>query len=201
MATERENSQQFDPQALFEKFKEYFDQKFHSLNPPESKDSYELKELKIKLESKDFVKPGNVDQYQFCGQLELTLDRIKLALIKNADIDKAIEAIQSAEDLINERKKKIRIAENSKAGWLTVSQFVKESNSELSAEQAKKVKNAEETVLKELESRKRKRRESFDNAGKINSMASANRSLFRGITNKAISNKFPTLSLSFAHSA
>ena len=82
-----------------------------------------------------------------------------MAFINNSDPDSGIEALQEAEELIAERKKKIRIAVSSKAGWVTVSKLNKKGIAHLSSEQQKDVKIAEEDALKDLDSRKRKKRD------------------------------------------
>ncbi|XP_071809842.1 uncharacterized protein [Asterias amurensis] len=46
--------------------------------------SYRL-ELRNKLEAKEFEKPGNIEQFEFCGKIEITLEKAKLAVINKAE--------------------------------------------------------------------------------------------------------------------
>ena len=54
-----------------------FDAKFSAINKTPN-DSTALKELKLKLEAKDLSRPGNIAQYEFCGQLEIVLAKSNL---------------------------------------------------------------------------------------------------------------------------
>jgi hypothetical protein len=62
---------------IFDKFKDFFDAKFSAINKTPN-DSTALKELKLKLEAKDLSRPGNIAQYEFCGQLEIVLAKSNL---------------------------------------------------------------------------------------------------------------------------
>ncbi len=77
----------------------------------------------------------NVARVEIWEKLEIALDKVKLALIRKCDTDLAIEAVYEARDLIPKRKRKIRIADGSKAGWATVEQLDKQGADHLSAEQ------------------------------------------------------------------
>ena len=103
----------FNPEPLFDKFKEYFNHKFESLQIP--KEEIGLKEIKNKLEAKELNRPGNSAQFEFCGQLEILLDKIKICLIKKGELQEAIDSIQEAEELVADRKNNIKIADSSKA--------------------------------------------------------------------------------------
>ena len=171
----------FNPKALFDKFKTYFNHKFESLNNcNQSTDDTSIKELRNKLEAKD-LKPGNAAQFEFCGYLEIALDKIKISLLKKGNIQEAIEGIQEAEELVSERKKKIKIADNSKAGWITV-QHLDKTGDKQTAEERKRVQIAEESALKELEGRKRPRKSpSSSDVGAKRYGDPSDRYLFRGI--------------------
>ncbi len=60
------------PQAevLFQKFQQYFDQKFEKIcNETRANDEASaLKELKNKIDAQELSKPGNIAQFSFCGQ-------------------------------------------------------------------------------------------------------------------------------------
>ena len=141
-----------DTTLIFEKFKDYFDQRFNSITTPQNESS-SLRELKNKLEARELSKAGNIAQFEFCGKIELALDKIKEAITEKSDIDSAIEVLRDAELLVAERKRKIRIADQSKAGWATVSQLDKKDTEHLTSEQLKSVRIAEEEALKQIESR------------------------------------------------
>ena len=175
MSTEEGNAS--DTNLVFQKFKDYFDERFSAISKPRQETST-VKELKNKLEAKELAKPGNIGQFEFCGKLEIALDKAKLALVNNSDPESAIEALQDAEELVADRKRKIRIADGSKAGWVTVSKLDKKTNAHLSPEQQKSVKIAEEEALKYLDGRKRKRRDS--QYGSDSMPHPTDRRLFRG---------------------
>ena len=173
----------FNTDALFDKFKNYFDDKFNRISSTQKSEEDGLKELKNKLVAKDLHRPGNSAQYEFCGQLEIYLDKIKLSILKTGDTEKTIEAIQQAEDLIKDRKQKIKIADESKAGWTTVQFLEKGSANNLTSEQRKRVQTAEDAALKELEARKRPRISKQHDRDYTYTQPipnSADRSLFRG---------------------
>ena len=105
------------------------------------------------------------------------MEKAKLAVINKAeDQDAAIEALLEAEELVTERKKKIRIVDGSKADWMTVSKLQKKGSAYLSADQQKSIKIAKQEALNELENRKRKRR----NPNVYTETTPADRLLFRG---------------------
>ena len=169
-----EEISQPDPAIIFQKFKQYFDEKFQAIDTPK-RDVVSVRELKNKLEAKELSKPGNVAQFEFCGKLEIALDNIKSAIIARHDTDAAIDAIQKAEQLVFDRKQKIKIADASKAGWSTVNRL--DQSEHLSADQQKSVKAAEEEALKDIEQRKRRKRE-YQHGPDY--QYSANRHHFRG---------------------
>ncbi len=148
----------FLPELLFDKFKDYFNQKFDSIsNINKQGEDSGFKDLKNKIEAKPLKRSGNTAQFEFCVQLEIAHDKIKIALRKKGDTQEAIDAIQEAEDLVTDRKRKIKIADDSKAGRATV-QHLDKGGAEQSAEERKRVLVAEESALKEIESKKRQRR-------------------------------------------
>ena len=173
-----EESRASDTSLIFQKFKDYLDCRFDAISTPKQ-ESTSIRELKNKLEAKELERPGNVEQYRFCGKLEIVLDKAKLALGNNPDPDAILEILQEAEELVTERKKKIRIADGSKAGWVTVAKLDKKGSGNLSVEQQKSIQIAEDEALKELESRKRKRRD-YQCHGTDPTPHAADRRLFRG---------------------
>ena len=110
-----------DTNALFEKFQLYFNSKFEALsNNNKPQDDTELKVIKNKLEARELSKPGHSAQQAFCGELEILLARMKNSLLQKSDLQEVFDTIVKAEDLIIDRKQKIKIADSSKAGWVTV---------------------------------------------------------------------------------
>ena len=99
-------------------------------------------------------------QNAFCGELEILLGRIKKSLPQKSDLQEVFDTIVEAEDLITDRKQKIKIADSSKAGWVTVQHLESGGKKDQSAEVQKKVLIAEEAALKDLEGRKRQKRSS-----------------------------------------
>ena len=170
----QDETTQPNPELIFQKFKQYFDNKFRAIETPKQ-DSPSVRELKNKLEAKDLTRPGNVAQFEFCGRLEIAIDSIKAAVLVKQDSDAAIEAIHTAEQLISDRKRKIKIADASKAGWSTIAHLDKADH--LTSEQQKSVKAAEEEALKELDLRKRRKR---DNQHGASGPDPTDRYLFRG---------------------
>ena len=106
------------------------------------------KEIKNKLEATELNRPDNSAQLEYCGQLEILLDNIKICLLnllKKGKIQEAIYAIQEAEELVTDRKKKIQHIE-------------KGGKDNILAEQRKRIQAAEEAAMKDLEGRKRQKR-------------------------------------------
>ena len=67
----------FNPELLFDKFKDYFNQKFDSLaNSNKQGEDSGFKDLKNKIEAKALKRSGNSAQFEFCGQLEIAHDRV-----------------------------------------------------------------------------------------------------------------------------
>ena len=137
-----------------------------------------IKELRNKLQAKELGRPGNVEQFEFCGKLEILVGKSKLALTDRPDLDSAVQALDEALELIADRKRKIRIADGSKAGWATITHLNKRGNEDLgiSSDQLKSIKIAEEEALKEQQDRKRRRQDGPDLVPKD----SSDRRLFRG---------------------
>ena len=160
-----EEISQPDPAIFFQKFKQYFDEKFQAIDTPK-RDARSVRELKNKLEAKELSKPGNVAQFEFCGKLEIALDNIKSAIIARHDTDAAIDAIQKAEQLVFDCKQKIKIADASKAGWSTVNRL--DQSEHLSADQQKSVKAAEEEALLKISNNAKEGNENTSMAPIIN---------------------------------
>ena len=169
-----------DVAVLFEKFKDYFDARFNSLDQPSS--DPDLQKLKAKLAAKELNKPGNQAQFEFCGLLEVSLGKIRAALSSTSSDSKlkAVEALQEADSLISERKKKIRIADSSNAGWSTIVQLERNEGSGLSAEQQKRVLAAEDAVLQEQNNRKRLRQDGPTDRSSAAGHQTLDKQLFRG---------------------
>ncbi len=79
-----------------------------------------------------------------------------------------------------DRKRQIKIADTSKAGWMTIQQMEKGDKKNQTADEQKKVQIAEEAALKELDSRKRPKRTSDQLSQDGVIKTGADRSLFRG---------------------
>ena len=182
MANAEEHGSALSTELLFEKFQSYFDKKFDKLANSTITDETAVKELKIKLEAKELTKPGNSAQLLFCGQLEIILDKIKVAFLQKGDTDKVVEAIHEAEDLLADRKQKIKIADSSRAGWITIQQLEKGGKRDQSSEDQKKVQIAEDAALKELEGRKKQKTSDRRQQDGVVFKNFGDRSLFRGKT-------------------
>ena len=178
MSTDQPSQPPDATSLIFEKFKDYFDQRFKDLPRSSQESTSGIKQLQNKLEAKELARPGNSAQFEFCGNLEIILDKARTALTENSDAESALQALDEAHDLIKERKRKIRIADGSKAGWATNAHLDKKGNEKLgvSAEELKGIKIAEEEALKEQHDRKRKRQDGPDPVPKDPS----DRRLFRG---------------------
>ena len=169
-----------DVALLFEKFKDYFDARFSAIDQPSS--DPDLQKLKAKLAAKELSKPGNQAQFEFCGLLEVSLGRIRAALSTTSSDSKlkALEALQEAESLLAERKKKIRIADSSKAGWSTIAHLDRNEGSGLSADQQKRVLAAEDAALQEQNTRKRLRQDGPNDRPSVAGSQALDKQLFRG---------------------
>ncbi|XP_038063342.1 uncharacterized protein LOC119734034 [Patiria miniata] len=170
-------------ELLFEKFQLYFDQKFDKLSSTKPVTDPSIKELRNKLEAQELARPGNTAQYLFCGELQIILDKIKCAILQSCNTDAAISAIQQAEDLLADRKRKIKIADSSKAGWMTIQHLEKGAKKNQSPEELRKVQLAEEAACKELEGRKKLKRSSTDRQYASDFRSTTDRPLFRGMPN------------------
>ena len=81
-----------------------------------------------------------------------------VALHQKGNIQDVIDAIQEAESLVAERKRKIKIADESKAGWTTIQHMDKAGSTQEVVRRKKRVQIAEEAALKEIDNKKRQRR-------------------------------------------
>ena len=105
-----------------------------------------------------------------------------MAILQKNDIQKAIDAIKEMEELIAKRKKKIKIADDSKSGWMTIQYLEKGEHSTTSSEECKRVLAAEESAEKEIENRKKQKRANADKSNNDGYKTfGASRSLFRGM--------------------
>ena len=151
-----DQSQPSDQTSLiFDKFKDYFDRRFNELQTP-SEDSPTIKEFRNELQAKELSRPGNVEQFEFGGKLEILVGKSKLALTDRPDLDAAVQALDEAQELIADRKRKIRIADASIAGRATIAHLNKRGNENLgiSSDQLESIKIAEQEALKEQQDRK-----------------------------------------------
>ena len=66
-----EDQAAFNPEKLFDKFKEYFNHQFESIatSSKNTADQVNIKELTNKLEAKKLTRPGNSAQFKFCGKV------------------------------------------------------------------------------------------------------------------------------------
>ena len=176
-----EDQPALNPEKLFDKFKEYFNYKFETIatSSKDTADQVNIKELTNKLEARDLTRPGNSAQFEFCWKVEIAHDKIKAALEKS-NIPAAIEALKGAEAIITERKKTIKIADSSKAGWATVQELDK-TGKDRTPEEAKRIIVAEEAALKSIERRKKfKQSPASSTYGNGTNKSTADRFLFRG---------------------
>ena len=165
-----EDQPALNPEKLFDKFKEYFNYKFESIatSSKDKADQVNIKELTNKLEARDLTRPGNSAQFEFKAALE------------RSNIPAAIEALKGAEAIITERKKTIKIADSSKAGWATVQELDK-TGKDRTPEEAKRIIVAEEAALKSIERRKKfKQSPTSSTYGNGTNKSTADRFLFRG---------------------
>ena len=122
-----------------------------------------------------------IAQFSFCGQLEIRLGKVKVAILQKNDIQKAIDVIQEMEELITHRKQKIQIADSSKTGWITIQHLEKGEKTSLSPEDRKRVAAADEAAEKEIENRKKQKRTATERRNQDGDKTfSTNRDLFRG---------------------
>ena len=103
------------------------------------------KQLKVESELK-FTYPGNERNYKFNLEVLDHLDSVSKALHAQ-DSAKACQRLHDSIKLIKERNRKIRIADSSEAGWLTVKHY--ENNAvALDLEDDKRIRAAEREALR-----------------------------------------------------
>ena len=102
----------------------------------------------LKAESKlKFAYPGNERNYKFHFEIVELLETAAIA-VQDKDTPKASQIISQAISSLKERNRKIRIADSSEGGWLTVKHY--ESNAvALDLEDDKKIRAAEREALRD----------------------------------------------------
>ena len=116
------------------------------------------KQLKVESELK-FSYPGNERNYKFNLEVLDRLESVSKALLVQ-DSAKASLLLNDSIKLIKERNRKIRIADSSEGGWLTVKHY--ESNAvALDLEDDKRIRAAEREALR-VKTRTRTRRQNAE---------------------------------------
>ena len=116
------------------------------------------KQLKVESELK-FTYPGNERNYKFNLEVLDHLDSISKAL-HTQDSAKASQLLDDSVKLIKECNRKIRIADSSEAGWLTVKHY--ESNTvALNLEDDQRIRAAEREALR-VKTRSRAKRQNAE---------------------------------------
>ena len=104
------------------------------------------KQLKAESELK-FAHPANERNYKFNFEIVELLETAAIA-VQDKDTPKASQIISQAISSLKERNRKIRIADSSEGGWLTVKHY--ESNAvALDFEDDKKIRAAEREALRD----------------------------------------------------
>ena len=116
------------------------------------------KQLKVESELK-FSYPGNERNYKFNLEVLDHLENVSKALLAQ-DSAKASLLLNDSIELIKERNRKIRIADSSEGGWLTVKYY--ESNAvALDLEDDKRIRAAEREALR-IKTRTRAKRQNAE---------------------------------------
>ena len=102
-----------------------------------------------------FNHTGNERNFQFNGQVVAKLLSLKDHLVDLPPESEAFKILDETIELLRERNRKIRIADSSEAGWLTVKHY-ESSPVSLSEEDDKKIRAAEMQALRD-QARQRKK--------------------------------------------
>ena len=114
------------------------------------------KQLKTDADIK-FTHSGNERHFKVNTELREIL-ATALELLESTELDQFKDTLDKALALIDERNRKIRIADTSEAGWLTVKRY-EASAVALDPEDDKKIRQAEREVLREKANASKPRRQ------------------------------------------
>ena len=113
------------------------------------------KQLKTDADIK-FTHSGNERNFKFNTELRILATALKL--LESTELDQVKDTLDKALALIDERNRKIRIADTSEAGWLTVKHY-EASAVALDPDDDKKIRQAEREALREKAKASKPRRQ------------------------------------------
>ena len=148
----RQEESTFNPEALFDKFKEYFDCKFNDTSY--AKENLDLKELKkcckLKSSTDQVTQLSSGSVANFSLSVYLRQDKICISQIREY---RKNHWGHSRGWSIIDRKSEVKITDESKASCSSVQHLEKEAKGGLLSDQYKHVhvQAADDTTLKELE--------------------------------------------------
>ena len=110
-----------------------------------SQTNHQSKHLERQSEGRQLKFKGNKDQFLFNAELQEHIE-ISSGLLKQADISGALEKLETAQRSTHNHQKKIKLADNSEAGWLAVTQYKAEDLAS-NSEDEKRIKKAQASAL------------------------------------------------------
>ena len=127
-----------------------------------------LEETALKLARKakrdpfSFRRKGNENQFRFCEDVEeqlqsaaSSISRAEKAAGKEA-LSRAKNAVEQGMELLSRRKKLIKLADRSEAGWALVEEYVEDDLAE-DSEDERRIEKAERAAERKIAKRKRER--------------------------------------------
>ena len=156
----RTTSRLFNPEKFLENMTNYFDDKLdmfqRKIDEDRDQDIPSQPYKRQKTSDKDFKRRGNKMQYEHNLQVDEHTKTALWQLRRNPpNIAKAVDELEQGRYLTSIRNKHILLADSSDGGWSTVDEY---TNKELASdsEDDKKMRRAESSALRKLESKKTK---------------------------------------------
>ena len=132
---------------VFDKFKVYLDQKLETLATGlTSKTTTRTQKLERQAEGQLLKFPGNKDQFLFNSELQETVEETA-DLLNQENFRGGLQKLDSIKKTIQQRQKKIKLADKSEAGWLAVKEYEAEELANDSGDE-KRIKKAQERALR-----------------------------------------------------
>jgi ATP-dependent protease HslVU (ClpYQ) ATPase subunit len=134
-------------EQVFERFKQYLEQKVESLSKNLSSEaSGRSKQIERQAEGQSRKFAGSkLDQFLFNVEIQDSLEETA-AILNRMDIPNALDKLESTLGLLRQRQKKIKLADKSEASWLVVKEYEAEELASNSKDE-KRIRKAQTTAL------------------------------------------------------
>ncbi|CAB3981410.1 Hypothetical predicted protein [Paramuricea clavata] len=143
-------------EQVFEQFKSYLDQKVSNLTTNlTAKADSRSKRVERQTTGQQLKLAGNKDQFLFNAELQNSIKE-STELLQHQDVEGALVKLETAQQSLHLRQKKIKLADKSDAGWLAVKEYKAEDLASDSDDE-KRIKKAQASaVRKKAKSRQAK---------------------------------------------